>query len=59
MIVFDPTIVGVEAILEFRKQLYQQASDYFEVPLDICVLTVEEAVNNQFIEEEGAIQVIG
>ena len=59
LIVFDPAAVSIEAILEFRQRLWHYASSSFKLPFDICILTEEEASNNQFIAEERAIQVLG
>ena len=56
-IVFDPTTVGIADILAFRRHLRGHAGGVFDVPLDICLLTEEEARNNPFLEEEGAIQI--
>ena len=59
LIVFDPAAISLESIIEFRRQLCHQASDLFDLPFDICILTEEEASNNQFIEEERAVQILG
>ena len=58
-IVFDPTTVGIDAVLEFRRHLQRRARGIFEVPLDICLLTEGEARNNGFLEEERAVRIYG
>ena len=59
VVVFNPATVDIDAMLEFRRYLRRQASGVFDVPLDICLFTEEEARNNQFLEEVRAIQIYG
>jgi hypothetical protein len=59
VVVYKPLIVKVDDILAYRRRLQRGWHAEFGLPLDVCLLTEQEAQNNPFLEEEGAVLVYG
>lgn len=58
-IVYNPTSVDVNDVLAYRQRLKLDGLIELGLPLDICLLTEQEAGTNPFLEDEGAILISG
>lgn len=59
IMIFDHAVITIEEILQLRYELSKLAQTAFSLPVDICLLTEDEASHNQFLLEECAVQVYG
>jgi hypothetical protein len=59
VVVYNPSSVEVDDVLAYRRCLQRDCYAEFGLPLDVCLLTEQEAQNNPFLAEEGAVLVYG
>ena len=58
-IVYNPTSVDVNDVLAYRQRLKLDGLIELGLPLDICLLTEQEAGTNPFLEDECAVLING
>jgi len=59
LLVYNSQSLKISDVINIRKKLRKILQKETQKPIDICILSEDEALTNPFIKEENAIKIFG